>query len=309
MASAESIGVSKTRIALPLGIVAIATCCTLPIGTGATQAAELNGYIISYYDKIANFTGTMPEVGFFDPMKARLPMLIFSVLYCAFIMPKFCPETPSVVTEESSQKKAAAREELSVFAEIAGIVIFFGVAIALMLQANVLKMLQIWQICMIGAVLMIICGVLKPREALQAIPVSMLLLIVGALAMAGALSATGTGDFIGGGIAKIVTVVNNNYIVGLIFFVVPFILTQFMSNRGAMLIFIPIAIATCYQNGGDPRGLIILIQAGALTAFMTPMATGAVPYMMEYGGYDQKDLLKSGWLFAVLGCIISVGWL
>ena len=309
VASAESIGVSKTRIALPLGIVAIATCCTLPIGTGATQAAELNGYIISYYDKIANFTGTMPEVGFFDPMKARLPMLIFSVLYCAFIMPKFCPETPSVVTEESSQKKAAAREELSVFAEIAGIVIFFGVAIALMLQANVLKMLQIWQICMIGAVLMIICGVLKPREALQAIPVSMLLLIVGALAMAGALSATGTGDFIGGGIAKIVTVVNNNYIVGLIFFVVPFILTQFMSNRGAMLIFIPIAIATCYQNGGDPRGLIILIQAGALTAFMTPMATGAVPYMMEYGGYDQKDLLKSGWLFAVLGCIISVGWI
>ena len=31
--------------------------------------------------------------------------------------------------------------------------------------------------------------------------------------------------------------------------------------------------------------------------------------MMEYGGYDQKDLLKSGWLFAHLGCIISVGWI
>lgn len=309
MASAESLGISKAKISLPLGIVAISTCCTLPIGTGATQAAELNGYIISYYDKIANFTGTMPEIGFFDPMKACLPMLIFSVLYCAFVMPKFCPEAPSVATAESSQKETAARKPLPAFAEVAGIVIFFGVAIALMLQANVLKMVQIWQICIIGAVLMIIFGVLKPREALQSIPVSMLLLIVGALAMAGALSATGTGDFIGGGIAKIVTAVNNNYIVGLIFFVVPFILTQFMSNRGAMLIFIPIAIATCYQNGGDPRGLIILIQAGALTAFMTPMATGAVPYMMEYGGYDQKDLLKSGWLFAILGCIISVGWI
>ena len=33
-ASAESLGDSKTRIALPLGIVAISTCCTLPIGTG-----------------------------------------------------------------------------------------------------------------------------------------------------------------------------------------------------------------------------------------------------------------------------------
>ena len=146
-----------------------------------------------------------------------------------------------------------------------------------MLQANVLKSLAIWQICLIGAVLMVICGVLKPKEAGKAIPLSMLLLIVGALAMAGALSGTGAGDWIGGGIAKVVEKVNNNYIVGLIFFVIPFVLTQFMSNRGAMLIFIPIAIATCHKVGGDPRGLIILIQAAALTAFMTPMATAAVP--------------------------------
>lgn len=309
MASAESIGVSRSRISMPLGIVAIATCCTLPIGTGATQAAELNGYIASYYDQLSNYTGAIPTVEFFDPMVARLPMLIFSVIYCAFVMPRFCPETSSAAMTEDRQKKAVSREALPAFSEIAGIAVFFGVAVALMLQANVLKILQIWQICIIGAVLMIIFGVLKPKEALRSIPVSMLLLIIGALAMAGALSATGTGDFIGGGIAKIVTAVNNNYVVGLIFFVVPFILTQFMSNRGAMLIFIPIAIATCYQNGGDPRGLIILIQAGALTAFMTPMATGAVPYMMEYGGYDQKDLLKGGWLYALLGCVISVGWI
>ncbi len=309
MASAENMGISKAKISLPLGIVAIATCCTIPIGTGATQAAELNGYIASYYEKLTDFTGTMPVMGFFDPMKARLPMLIFSVIYCAYVMPKFCSDKTPAVTAEGGQKKAVAKEPLPAYAELAGIVIFFGVAVALMLQANVLKMLQIWQICIIGAVLMIMFGVLKPKEAVQAIPVSMLLLIIGALAMAGALSATGTGDFIGGGIAKIVAVVNNNYIVGLIFFAVPFILTQFMSNRGAMLIFIPIAIATCYQNGGDPRGLIILIQAGALTAFMTPMATGAVPYMMEYGGYNQKDLLKCGWLYAILGCIISVGWI
>lgn len=309
MASADSMGISKSKIALPLCIVAIATCCTLPIGTGATQAAELNGYITAYYEKLENFTGTMPVVGFFDPMKARLPMLIFTVIYCAFVMPRFTPAQPSVVTPESEGKKNAEKKPLPVVSEIAGIVIFFATAVALMLQASVLKALSIWQICLIGAVLMIMFGVLKPKEATKAIPVSMLLLIIGALAMAGALSNTGAGEWIGGGIAKVVAAVNNNYVVGLIFFIVPFILTQFMSNRGAMLIFIPIAIATCFQVGGDPRGLIILIQAGALTAFMTPMATSAVPYMMEYGGYNQRDLLKGGWLFAICGCIISVGWI
>ncbi|MBR1565841.1 MAG: anion permease [Oscillospiraceae bacterium] len=309
MASADSMNISKSKIALALGIVSIATCCTLPIGTGATQAAELNGYISAYYDKLENFTGTMPVVNFFDPMKARLPMLIFCVIYGAFVMPKFSPDHPSVNTAESEVHKTAEKKPLPAFSETAGIVVFFGTAVALMLQANVLKAVQIWQICLVGAVLMVILGVLKPKEALKSIPVSMLLLIVGALAMAGALSGTGAGDWIGGGIAKLVSAVNNNYIVGLIFFVVPFVLTQFMSNRGAMLIFIPIAIATCYQIGGDPRGLIILIQAGSLTAFMTPMATAAVPYMMEYGGYDQKDLLKGGWLFAIIGCVISVGWI
>jgi len=39
------------------------------------------------------------------------------------------------------------------------------------------------------------------------------------------------------------------------------------------------------------------------------MATAAVPYMMEYGGYDQKDMFKGGWLFAIIGCVISVGWI
>ena len=71
---------------------------------------------------------------------------------------------------------------------------------------------------------------------------------------------------------------------------------------------IPMAIAACHQVGGDPRGLLILIEAGALTAFMTPMPTAAVPYMMAYGGYRQQDLVKGGWLYAVISCILSVGW-
>lgn len=310
MASADSMGISKSKIALPLGIVSIATCCTLPIGTGATQAAELNGYIASYYANLEQFTGTMPVVNFFDPMIARLPMLIFTVLYCALVAPRFTPDAPVVKTVESTPHKAAERRSLSAVAEIAGIVIFFGTALLLMLQASVLaKVITIWQICLIGAALMVVFRVLDPREAVQAVPLSMLFLVVGALAMSGALSATGAGDLIGGIISNVVSALNNNYLLGLIFFLVPFILTQFMSNRGAMLIFIPIAIATCHNVGGNPVGLIILIQAACLTAFMTPMATGAVPYMMNYGGYNQVALVKGGWLFAILSCVISVVWI
>ena len=115
---------------------------------------------------------------------------------------------------------------------MAAIVIFFGDAIALMFAKKL--GLQNWEVCVAGALLMVICKVLKPKEASGSIPISMLLLIVGSQAMAGALSVTGAGEFIGGHIAALVKLVDgNSYAVGFIFFLIPFIMTQFMSNRGA----------------------------------------------------------------------------
>ena len=105
---------------------------------------------------------------------------------------------------------------------MAAIVIFFGDAIALMFAKKL--GLQNWEVCVAGALLMVICKVLKPKEASGSIPISMLLLIVGSQAMAGALSVTGAGEFIGGHIAALVKLVDgNSYAVGFIFFLIPFI--------------------------------------------------------------------------------------
>jgi len=300
MASAESMGLKASKVMFPLGAATIVTCCTLPVGAGATVAAELNGYLESY-----GYTDFV--VGIMDPMKGRLPLLIISVIYFAFFATKFAPDAPVVETSYNA-KKAAAKTELKSYQEIAGIVIFFGDALALMFASKL--GLANWEITVIGALLMILFGVLKPKEATASLPMSMLLLIVGALAMSGALSGTGAGELIGGKIGGLVSAVNgNSYIVGFIFFIIPFVLTQVMQNRGTMLIFHPIAIATCASIGGNPVGLMILIQAACLSAFMTPMATAAVPYVMDYGGYDQASMFKQSGLIAVICCVVSVGWI
>lgn len=300
VASAESMGIKPSKVIFPAGVATICTCCTLPFGAGATIAAELNGYIESY-----GYTAHM--VGLLDPMKARLPMLIIAVIYFSFFAPKLAPDESPLVAAAATMKKTE-KKELKLISEYAGIIIFFGDALALMFASTL--GLQNWQICVIGALLMVLFGVITPKEASSSLPISMLLLIVGALAMAGALSATGAGDMIGGYIATMVSAMGgNSYIVGFIFFIIPFILTQFMSNRGTMLIFHPIAIATCASIGGNPVGLMILIQAACLSAFMTPMATAAVPYIMEQGGYDQASMIKQGALFSVIACVVSVGWI
>jgi len=43
-----------------------------------------------------------------------------------------------------------------------------------------------------------------------------------------------------------------------------------------------------------------------MSSILTPMATPAVPMAMAAGGYDQKSLIKQGWLISV---ILSVGYI
>ena len=299
IASAEAMNIKPSKIIFPIALIVLITCCTLPVGAGATVPAELNGYIESY-----GYTAHL--VGQLDPFVGRLPMLVIGLAYGIFVAPKFAPNEPVVLTS-GAVKKNAAKEPLKPFAEWSGVVIFFGSAVALIFASKL--GLTTWQICLIAALLMVACGTLKPKEASGALPVSMLLLIAGSLAMAGALSNTGAGAAIGGVVAKVVQGFGgNNYLIGLIFFVVPFLLTQVMSNRGCMLIFHPIAIATAEVLGGNPVGLMILVQAASLTAFMTPMATASVPYIMDLGGYDQPSLLKQSWLIAIIATVVSVLW-
>ncbi|MGL5513351.1 MAG: SLC13 family permease, partial [Sporomusa sp.] len=284
--SIEKININPSKIMFPIGVTAIVTCCTLPIGAGATIAAELNGYLESY-----GYTDYV--VGLADPMKARLPLLVITLIYMVFVAPRFAPEVNSMPLSEGF-KIDSTKAPLKPFQERAGYIIFIISSVALMF-ADAVNM-EAWQICMLGALAMVIFGVLSPKEATSALPMNILLLIAGALAMAGALTTTGAGELLGTFVSNVVDKTGgNSYLVGLMFFIIPFILTQVMNNRATMLIFYPIAIATCAVSQANPVGLMILIQAACLSAFMTPMATPGVPFFMAAGGYNLKDVFKQSW--------------
>ena len=196
---------------------------------------------------------------------------------------------------------------LTPFKERAGYIIFILTTLALILQPQ-LKV-ETWVICLTGALAMVLFGVLSEKEAVASINWPMAFLFVGALSMGGALTETGAGEVIGGVLADFAGNINNPYIIGFVFFIAPFLLTQVMMNRTVMIIFIPIAILACKAMGANPVGIIILVQAACLSSFMTPMATPAVPMCMASGGYDIKTLIKQSPLPAAILCIVSVGWI
>lgn len=299
IATCDEMHISPSKVLFPIAMACIATVSSMPLGAGATVFAEMNGYLQ------ANDYTTY-AVALTDPMKARLPAVIVMFLYCVFLSTKVSPAEPPL-KGQTIQARADSREALPPFQERAGYIIFILTTLALLFQPQL--GIETWVICVTGAVAMVVFGVLSEKEAVAAINLPMAFLFVGSLSMGGALSQTGAGEVVGGILANFAETLSNPYLIGFVFFIVPFLLTQIMMNRTVMIIFIPISILACKALGANPVGIVLLVQSACLSSFMTPMATPAIPMCMANGGYDLKSVIKQSLIPAVLLCIVSVGWI
>lgn len=288
----DEFGVSRSKAQFPLVVTTLACCSILPLGGAISQAAVYDGYMTTY-----GFTQGFNAMDFFN---GRWPFVFIVLIWAYFIAPKITIDKP-VVPITSLESKKGDNKALSSFSDIAGVVIFILVILGFIFNSKI--GLATWFLAFAGVMAMVICGTLTKNEAIKAIPVDICMLFVGANTMATALVATGTADYVGQLISKSVGNSSNTVVLHAVFFIVPFLITQFMQNQSVMNVFAPIALITCSALGADPRGCLILISSGALTAYMTPSATAAIPMCMSAGGYDVKALFKMGWLFALILCV------
>ena len=301
-ATVEDMDVSPSKVMFPLGLACIVPLGTLPVGGGATTYATMNA--------VLQANGSDAVMGIFNPMIGRLPLLIFIFIYCAFFAIKTTPDKPAAEIKDvdtSAANRAYGAVALPSFQEYSSIIIFFGVTLGLIFS-NIIG-LQNWQVAMIGAILMIITGVLNKNEATRALPIWVYLVFVGGQIMASALNMTGAGSVVGDFFASIAGNGRNNLLFYSICFLGPYIITQFILNQTAINMFYPIVIQACMSLGISPIGAVVCVQAAGLSAFVTPMATGTVPYMMGAGGYDIKQLLKISIIPTIMCAVVSIVWM
>lgn len=304
VAGCREMGTSPSKAVFPIGLVAIATCGVLPIGTSATNYALLNGYL-------QMFDYAQYQFRVWDIALARLPAMVFVLVWCAFFADRLAPALPAAPPSGAAGAPeglggGASRPPLSPFHERCAVAVFVLVSLSLLLS----PVLDIphWAVCLAGAILVVALGVLKEEEAYRAIPSGMLVLYAGSLAAGAALSQTGAGDLVGGLLASFGSRIDNTFLFYAIFFFVPFVLTQFMNNLALLNIFTPVAIMAAKALAVSPVGLCLLVQAAALCAFMTPMATATAPMMMALGGYDMRSMFRQGLLPGVAIWLISALW-
>lgn len=298
LAVAREMKVNPSKIVFPLGLTAVASTLTLPLSAAISEVARIEGFFDAYdYNAY--------PIHVMDITWAKWPVLVAVLILAIFVVPKFTPDYPDEGGLINSSN--AEKEKLSPVREVIGYGTFVVVLIGMIFSSQL--GLATWQIALIGALVIVASGVLTKKEAIDSMNLSIVLLYVGSLGIANALSATGAADIIGNALSKVVLTLNNNYLAGLLLFLVPFILTQFMLNLGVYSIFAPLYIMLCKSMGANPVGPIVLCIIATQIAFFTPLATPVVPLMMGVGNYKLKDLVKMGLLPFVVVTIVCVGWI
>ena len=294
----EEMDISPSKMMYSIGLVAVAGSFTItPIGPYAASFIEDNGYLTEY--GITDYAFTM-----FTEMSIKVPVILFVLVWAIFFAPKFAPDKPVVSIKSTEGRKRAQREPLGPVQEVLGYAVFAIVIVCLIFQSFGLPS---WVIPTVGACVLVFSGVLSEKEAIDNMGLDIIMLYVGVVTLGSAFGNTGAGELVGDTVAGLLSVTHNSYIIGAIFFIAAFVMTSVLYNRAVSKILVPLVILTSMSMNCDPRGLMEMCYIGSMCSVLTPMATSVVPMMMGAGGYDQKALLKMGWIPSIVMAVIAVG--
>jgi len=155
-----------------------------------------------------------------------------------------------------------------------------------------------------GAIGMILTGVLSMDEAYQSVSWSTVFLMASLIPLGFAMEVTGTAAWLAQQVLDLLGEVPE------IFFqialaVLATVFTLVMSNVGATVLLVPIAINIALATGGNPAVYALIVGLATSNAFILP--THPVnALIMGPGGYKVKDFIRVGGLMSVLFLVVML---
>ena len=295
----QAANISPSKELMPLAIAAnvggtITMIGTPPnvIVTGALSAAGL------------------PTFGFFEFAYIGIPLSIIVFFFTLFIGRHLLPKNDIGEMDEEALKEAA--EEAGAGGDdepksttkmwISGL-IMIGVVICMALD---LKTLPLQTAAVTGAILCVITGCLKEKEAYAGIDWVTIFLFAGMLSVATAMEKTGAGKLIADTVVGSMGEHPNAVVLCAVLYLISNVLTQFMSNTAAAALLAPIGISIAQSIGADPKPVLMAIGIAASMAFATPMATPPNTLVLGQGGFTFNDYVKVGLPLCIVTFIASV---
>lgn len=168
--------------------------------------------------------------------------------------------------------------------------ILIGIGVVLAAALNIVNILIS---AMVGALLMILTGVLKPEEAYKAVEWKVIFMMAGVLSMGAALEKTGGAEVIAQFIQSSLGQYNA-YVTLSVIFLVSFLSTNFISSKATAALMAPVVINLSSSMGVDYKPFLVAVMFGCSLTFMTPMNHPTNTMVYAPGNYKFKDFLKFG---------------
>ena len=213
------------------------------------------------------------STSFFMYAPVGVPMLVLGILYFVFIGYRFLPNGHLVILAMIFEKEIGISIEVS---------------------------------ACIGAIVLVLTGVISEKEALKSIDLKVVFLFGGSLTLAKALDTTGAGELIADKIVGLLGSDPSPILLLLVIFIVTCVLTNFMSNTATTALMIPIAVSLANNLGADPRAVVIATVIAGSCAYATPIGMPANTMVVGLGGYKFKDYVKSGLPLILVSFVICM---
>lgn len=156
------------------------------------------------------------------------------------------------------------------------------------------EILPVYISSLMGAVACVLAGCISPRQAVRAIDVQVILLVVAGMAMANALEVTGGASFLAKELISSMVDFHPVWIMSALFALMA-VLTNVLSNNATALIFTPIAVSSAISLGMPPEMFIYaVIFAANCCSFASPIGYQTNLLVMGPGHYKFADYLKAG---------------
>jgi di/tricarboxylate transporter len=150
----------------------------------------------------------------------------------------------------------------------------------------------------VGVAIVLVSGVLRPKEAYASIDWSILILIYGMLGIGTAMESTGASGLIAGFIANIPQLGLSDSLHLLLilacFYLATSILTEALSNNATIVLMAPIALQLGVALQVDPRPFVIAACIASSASFSTPIGYQTNTYVYSVGGYRFADFIRIG---------------
>ena len=282
LAVAANVGGTITMIGTPPNVIV----------TGALSAAGL------------------PSFGFFEFALIGVPLSVIVLAYMLTIGRKTIPAKSAGAMDEEAVK--AAKEEAGASDDdapksktkmwISGLILV-GVVVCMALN---LKTVPLQTAAVTGAILCVITGCLKEKEAYAGIDWVTIFLFAGMLSVATAMDKTGAGKLIADTVVGMMGENPNPIVLCAVLYLISNVLTQFMSNTASAALLAPIGISIAQSIGADPKPVLMAIGIAASMAYATPMATPPNTLVLGPGGFSFNDYVKVGVPLCIITFIVSV---